>query len=58
MRSKISRRAFLKGSFTAAGSAVVSSSVVRAASSLAKEETEPLVTVIDIGKCIGCEECV
>ena len=58
MRSKISRRAFLKGSFTAAGSVAVSTRVVRAASSLAKDKTEPLVTVIDIAKCIGCEECV
>ncbi len=58
MRSKISRRAFLKGTLTAAGSVAVSSGVVGAASSLAKEETESLVTVIEIGKCIGCEECV
>jgi len=58
MRSKISRRAFLKGSFTAVGSVAVASPVVQAAASLAKEETEPLVTLIDISKCIGCEECV
>jgi len=58
MTSKISRRAFLKGSFTAAGSVAVSSSVVRAASSYVREKTESLVTVIDIRKCIGCEECV
>ena len=58
MTSKISRRAFLKGSFTAAGSVAVSTSVVRAASSYVRENTEPLVTVIDIRKCIGCEECV
>jgi Fe-S-cluster-containing dehydrogenase component len=58
MTSKISRRSFLKGSFTAAGSVAVSSSMVRAASSLARENTESLVTVIDIRKCIGCEECV
>ncbi|MCP3942819.1 MAG: 4Fe-4S dicluster domain-containing protein [Desulfobacteraceae bacterium] len=58
MTSKISRRVFLKGSFTAAGSVVVSSSVVEAVSSLAKEEIESLVTIIDISKCIGCGECV
>ena len=58
MTSKISRRAFLKGSLTAAGSVAVSTRVVQAASSLTKEKTEPLVTVIDIRKCIGCEECV
>ncbi len=58
MTSKISRRAFLKGSFTGLGSVAVSGSVVRAASSLVKEKTEPLVTVIDISNCIGCEECV
>jgi formate dehydrogenase iron-sulfur subunit len=58
MKSKISRRAFLKGSFTAAGSVVVSTGVARAASSVAGEKKEVLVTVIDISKCIGCEECV
>jgi formate dehydrogenase iron-sulfur subunit len=58
MRSKISRRAFLKGSLTAAGSVAASCSVVQAAASLNKQETESLVTLIDIGKCIGCEECV
>jgi len=58
MTSKISRRAFLKGSITAAGSVAVTTGVARAAKSLAKEDIEPLVTVIDISKCIGCEECV
>ncbi len=58
MTSKISRRAFLKGSITAAGSVAVTSGVARAAKALAKSDKEPLVTVIDISKCIGCEECV
>ncbi len=58
MTSKISRRAFLKGSITAAGSMTVAAPVARAANALAKEASEPLVTVIDIAKCIGCEECV
>jgi len=58
MTSKISRRAFLKGSLTAAGSVAASSSIARAAKSIHQGENEPLVTLIDISKCIGCEECV
>lgn len=58
MAKKITRRAFLKGSVTAAGSVAATSGVARAAKSLVTKNTEPLVTVIDISKCIGCEECV
>ncbi len=56
--SDITRRAFLKGSLTAAGSVAATSGVARAATSLAREKKEPLVTLLDISKCIGCEECV
>lgn len=58
MTSKISRRAFLKGSITAAGSVAATTGFARAAQSMAKENKEPLVTLIDISRCIGCEECV
>ena len=58
MTSKISRRAFLKGSVTIAGSVAAGATVVRAASALNKGAKEPLATLIDISKCIGCEECV
>ncbi len=58
MTSRISRRAFLKGSITVAGSVAATSSVARAAKSITKKSSEPLVTLIDISKCIGCEECV
>ena len=58
MKKKISRRAFLKGSITVAGSVAASTTVVSAATALTKEKREPLVTLIDISKCIGCEECV
>lgn len=58
MTVKLSRRAFLKGSFTAVGTLAATTGVARAAQSLAKEEQESLVTLIDISKCIGCEECV
>ena len=58
MRSKISRRAFLKGSLTAAGSVAATTGVARAAASLTREKKEPLATLMDISKCIGCEECV
>ncbi|WP_300461582.1 4Fe-4S dicluster domain-containing protein [Desulfobacula sp.] len=56
--SNISRRAFLKGSITAAGSVVATTGIARAATSLTHEKQEPLATLIDIRKCIGCEECV
>jgi len=58
MSSKISRRAFLKGSITAAGSVAAGTSIARAAKSVAGQEKESLVTLLDISKCIGCEECV
>lgn len=58
MTSKISRRAFLKGSLTAAGSVAAGTTLIKAARAAARGEGEPLVTVIDISRCIGCEECV
>ncbi len=58
MTSKLSRRQFLKSSFTAAGTVVASTSIAKAARSVTKEDQEPLATLIDISKCIGCEECV
>ena len=58
MTSKISRRAFLKGSITAVGSVAATTTIARAAKSVTKKNQEPLVTLIDISKCIGCEECV
>jgi len=62
MSRKLSRRAFLKGSLTAAGTAagVVTGTapLARAANAVTAGAVDPLVTVIDISKCIGCEECV
>jgi len=58
MTKKISRRAFLKGSFTTAGAVAASTGIARASKSIIKQETQPLATLIDISKCIGCEECV
>ncbi len=58
MTSKISRRQFIKSSFTAAGTVVASTGIAKAATSITKEKQEPLATLIDISKCIGCEECV
>ena len=58
MTNKISRMAFLKGSITAAGSVAATTSIARAAKSITKKETQPLATLIDISKCVGCEECV
>lgn len=55
MNKKISRRSFLKGGLTAACTLAASS--VPAVASTADQQ-EPLVTLLDISKCIGCEECV
>ena len=57
MSTAISRRFFLKTGVAAAACSVVSSSpVARAASAL--KEGKPIATLLDISKCIGCEECV
>jgi len=58
MTKKISRRAFLRGSITVAGSVAASAAVVHAADSLTRVKKEPIATLIDISKCVGCEECV
>lgn len=56
MRPAITRRSFLKGTVTAACSIAATSSVARAAAAL--EKGEPIATLIDISRCIGCEACV
>ncbi|WDP89112.1 MAG: 4Fe-4S dicluster domain-containing protein [Desulfobacter sp.] len=58
MSKTMSRRAFLKGSLSAAGVAAGSLPLAKAAQAAAADAVEPLVTVIDISKCVGCEECV
>lgn len=58
MSSKLSRRAFLKGSITAAGAVASATGIARAAQAVTRERKEPLATLIDISKCVGCEECV
>jgi Fe-S-cluster-containing dehydrogenase component len=57
MKAKLSRRAFLKASLGAAGTVAASAGMAAAADAVTPK-TEPLATLIDIGKCIGCEECV
>lgn len=57
MTQKMSRRAFLKGTLTAAGSAVAASPLAASARA-AQPPEDPLVTVIDISRCTGCEACV
>ncbi|MBF0204546.1 MAG: 4Fe-4S dicluster domain-containing protein [Desulfamplus sp.] len=56
MRPTITRRSFLKGTVATTCSIVATSSVARAAAVL--EKGEPIATLLDISKCIGCEECV
>lgn len=59
---KLSRRAFLKGTLTlagtAAGTVAGTAPLARAANAVGSDAVDPLVTIIDISKCIGCEECV
>lgn len=56
MKTSITRRAFLKGTVSAACSIAATSSAVKAAEAL--KNGEPIATLIDISKCVGCEECV
>ncbi len=58
MRPQISRRAFIRGSIAAAGTVVAGTGIAKAADALVNEKKEPLATLLDIRKCIGCEECV
>ncbi len=55
MRSPVSRRQFLKSTVLAAGTAVAGTGLAGAATHAGEE---PLATLIDISRCIGCEECV
>ncbi len=55
MSGNLSRRSFLKGSIAAACTV----GTVGASKALAsKSQAEPLATLIDIRKCVGCEACV
>jgi formate dehydrogenase iron-sulfur subunit len=57
MADGLSRRAFLKGSLFAAGTIATGSGLAQADDS-GTEKTESLATLLDISKCVGCEECV
>jgi len=54
--AQLSRRSFLKTSLTAAGAACVSQVPLPAAAK--PKNDQELATLIDIRKCVGCEECV
>ncbi|MCG8566908.1 MAG: 4Fe-4S dicluster domain-containing protein, partial [Desulfobacterales bacterium] len=55
----LSRRAFLKGGLkVAATMAAATGTATVASAALPQDSEESLVTLIDITKCIGCEECV
>ncbi len=56
MTKKVSRRSFLKTGFLAAGS-IAATTVLTPPPGMAASTNE-LCTLIDISKCIGCEECV
>lgn len=56
MVHKISRRSFLKAGVTAACSVAATSPVAEAATAM--DKGEPIATMLDISKCIGCEQCV
>lgn len=53
---KITRRSFLKAGVTAACSVAATSPIAEAAKAM--DKGEPIATMLDISKCIGCEECV
>lgn len=48
----------MKNSFTVAGAVAASSGIANAAATATEKKAEPLATLLDISKCIGCEECV
>jgi Fe-S-cluster-containing dehydrogenase component len=57
MKDKLSRRSFLKGGVAAACS-VAATSLPVAAVKKAEGAGQPLATLLDISKCVGCEACV
>ena len=55
MSIEVSRRSFLKARIATAACSVASvTPIARAAKAL--EKGEPIATLLDISKCIGCEE--
>ena len=57
MGQEISRRTFLRGGIAAAAGLAASSIPGAAAAALPQKENQ-LATLLDISKCIGCNECV
>ncbi len=56
MSTNITRRSFFKGAAAAACAIAGTSSLARTAAAM--EKGEPIATLLDISKCIACEECV
>ena len=56
MPKELNRRSFLKGALAAAGAAVASGAPLPQAVKAASDKE--LATLLDLSKCIGCEECV
>jgi Fe-S-cluster-containing dehydrogenase component len=56
MTGKVSRRSFLKGGLAAA--CTLAASTLPVAASEKTDESRQLATLLDIGKCVGCEACV
>jgi Fe-S-cluster-containing dehydrogenase component len=57
MGQQISRRSFLKGGLAAAAG-VAASSIPGTEALAGPDESKQLATLIDISKCVGCEDCV
>jgi formate dehydrogenase iron-sulfur subunit len=57
MGQQISRRFFLKGGLAAAAG-VAASSIPGSEALAGPDESKQLATLIDISKCVGCEDCV
>ena len=56
MAGKVSRRSFLKGGVAAA--CTLATSTLPVTASEKTDESQQLATLLDIGKCVGCEACV
>jgi len=56
MKKKISRRSFLRKSLTSAG--ILASAGIVLPEAVKGTDQKELATLIDIRKCIGCEECI
>ncbi|MFO8049437.1 MAG: 4Fe-4S dicluster domain-containing protein [Desulfosudaceae bacterium] len=58
MSDQFSRRSFLKAGLITAGTAAATGSGLASVARAASDPEKELCTLLDLSKCIGCEECV